>query len=92
MTLSGSKDKPRRSVLVMCDGLRADMLTPELTPNLARLAEAFCRFTNVRSMFPSVTRVCSASIATGCFPLSHGLCGNTVALDEGDGLVARNVG
>ena len=28
----------KRAVLVVCDGLRADMVTPELTPNLARLA------------------------------------------------------
>lgn len=85
-------ERPRRSVLVICDGLRADLLTPELTPHLWRLSESWCRFTDYRSMFPSVTRVCSASIATGCRPASHGLSGNTVALDEGDGLMARNVG
>ena len=88
----GEATPGHRSVLVMCDGLRRDMLTAELTPNLHRLAQAWCRFPNVRSMFPSVTRVCSSSIATGCFPASHGLAGNTVAIDEGDGLVARNVG
>lgn len=82
----------RRSVLVMCDGLRRDMLGPELTPNLHALALEWCAFPNVRSMFPSVTRVCSSSIATGCFPASHGLAGNTVAIDDGEGLVARNVG
>lgn len=82
----------RRSVLVICDGLRRDMVTPVLAPNLHRLSQQWCRFPDVRSMFPSVTRVCSSSIATGCFPASHGLAGNTVAIDEGDGLVARNVG
>ncbi len=28
----------KRAVLVVCDGLRADMVTPELTPIPARLA------------------------------------------------------
>ena len=31
-------------------------------------------------------------MATGCFPASHGLHGNVVALDEGDGLVPVPVG
>ena len=45
-----------------------------------------------RSVFPSATRVNSASLATGCFPASHGLHGNVIALDEGDGLVPVPVG
>jgi hypothetical protein len=43
-------------------------------------------------VFPSATRVNSASIATGCWPKSHGLAGNAIALDEGDGLKAVSVG
>jgi len=38
-----------------------------------------------RGVFPSVTRVTSASIATGCHPGRHGLLGNTMVLDEGAG-------
>src|SRR5262249_10837499 len=45
-----------------------------------------------RSVFPSTTRASSASIATGCQPARHGLLGNTMALDEGDGLVCRTAG
>ncbi|MBM3598357.1 MAG: alkaline phosphatase family protein [Alphaproteobacteria bacterium] len=82
----------KRAVLVICDGHRADLVTPELTPNIWRLAQAGRRFTSHASVFPSVTRVSSASIATGCRPARHGLHGNTMALDEGDGLVVRDVG
>lgn len=82
----------KRAVVVICDGLRADQVVPELTPNLCRLAETSTVFTEHRSVFPSTTRTTSASIATGCLPGKHGLEGNCVALDEGDGLVALSVG
>ena len=82
----------KRAVLVVCDGLRADMVTPELTPNLARLAGRSRVFASHRSVFPSTTRTTSASVATGCLPGRHGLEGNCVALDEGDGLFAISAG
>ena len=82
----------RRAVLVICDGLRADMICPEWTPNLSRLAKVSRRFVNHRSVFPSTTRTTSASIATGCQPGRHGLEGNAVAINEGHGLVALSVG
>ena len=82
----------KRAVVVICDGLRADMVTPGLTPNLCALAREGQSFTGHRGVFPSTTRTTSASIATGCLPGRHGLEGNCVAIDEGDGLVALNVG
>jgi len=82
----------RRVVLVVCDGHRADFVAPELTPNICALAAHGRFFGRHGSVFPSVTRVASASIATGCRPARHGLHGNTMALDEGDGLVVRDVG
>jgi len=82
----------KRAVLVICDGLRADLLSPERTPNLSRMASEARSFTAHRSVFPSTTRTTSASIATGCHPAGHGLQGNAVALDEGQGLVALTVG
>ena len=82
----------KRVVLVICDGLRADMIRPEWTPNLCRLAGDARSFSNHRSVFPSTTRTTSASIATGCHPGRHGLEGNAVALDEGNGLVPLSVG
>ena len=64
-----------RAVLVVCDGLRADTINPELTPNLVRFAGVSHIFANHRGVFPSTTRVTSASIATGCLPGNHGLEG-----------------
>jgi hypothetical protein len=82
----------RRAVIIVCDSLRRDLITPADAPTLAGLAEAACNFTAARSVFPSTTRVSSASIATGCLPGRHGLFGNTMALDEGGGLVCLSVG
>jgi len=82
----------RRAVIIVCDSLRRDLITPTDAPTLAGLAEAACNFTAARGVFPSTTRVSSASIATGCLPACHGLFGNTMALDEGGGLDCLSVG
>jgi len=82
----------RRAVIVVCDSLRADMIRPDTAPTLASLpGNAVTRYTGCRGVFPSVTRVTSASIATGCHPGRHGLLGNTMVLDEGAGLVCLSV-
>ena len=82
----------KRAVVMIIDGLRADMVGEKFTPRLAEIVERSRWFTDQRSVFPSATRVNSASIATGCWPKSHGLAGNAIALDEGDGLQAVSVG
>jgi len=81
-----------RAVIVICDSLRADLITPADAPFLTELAERSARFANHASVFPSTTRTSAASIATGCLPARHGLLGNTMALDEGEGLVCLSVG
>lgn len=82
---------PRAIVLVL-DGLRRDLVTPALTPNLAAFAGQATRFANHRSVFPSATRVVSAAFATGCRPARNGLHGNTVALTKDGRLVLFDVG
>jgi arylsulfatase A-like enzyme len=82
----------KRVVIVICDSLRADLIAPADTPFLIELGARGTGFAAHRSVFPSTTRASSASIATGCLPARHGLYGNTQALDEGDGLICRNVG
>jgi arylsulfatase A-like enzyme len=68
------------------------MIRPDTAPTLAALpGAAVKRYTGCRGVFPSVTRVTSASIATGCHPGRHGLLGNTMVLDEGAGLVCLSV-
>jgi hypothetical protein len=81
-----------RVVIVICDSLRADLITEADAPFLSELAQRSARFANHTSVFPSTTRTSAASIATGCLPARHGLLGNTMALDEGDGLVCLSVG
>ena len=82
----------KRAVVMVIDGLRADMIGDDFTPRLAAIAGRSRWFTDQRSVFPSATRVNSASIATGCWPKSHGLAGNAIALDDGNGLEAVSVG
>jgi len=65
-------------LLVVFDGLRPDMVRPDTTPNLLRFAALGTRFTRARSVFPSETRVCSATVATGCLPRRHGLVANRI--------------
>ena len=82
----------RRSVVVILDGLRRDFVAPDLTPNLCRLRNEAEWFPEHRSVAPSVTRVASSCIATGCYPDAHGLEGNCLALVEDGRLVVHDVG
>ncbi len=81
-----------RAVIVICDSLRDDLITPRDAPFLSDLGRRSARFAAHSSVFPSTTRTSAASIATGCLPARHGLLGNTMALDEGDGLICLSVG
>ena len=81
----------KRCVVVICDSLRNDFVG-EQTPVLHALQKAGTRFTRMQAVFPSTTRVSSASIATGCHPERHGLLGNTMILQEPGGLITRSVG
>lgn len=65
-----------RVVIAVFDGLRPDLVTPELTPNIMRLAARGTWFRQARSVFPSVTRVATSSIAAGAPPIVHGIVGN----------------
>jgi arylsulfatase A-like enzyme len=82
----------RRAVVVVLDGMRRDLIDEATTPALARLAGGAMSFAAHRSMFPSATRVVSASFATGCHPARHELQGNTLALLEHGQLVYHDAG
>jgi len=82
----------RRVIIVTLDGLRRDMISGETTPNLVAFARQAEQFHDYRTVFPSCTRVVSASLATGCRPARHGLQGNSVALMEDGKLVRRDAG
>jgi len=82
----------KRVILVVCDGLGRDWLGKGHTPFIDGCLRTGLRPADHRAVFPSVTRVSAASIATGCFPGSHGLYGNQVALMEDGKLVVSDVG
>ena len=82
----------RRAVVVVLDGMRRDLIDEATTPALVRLAGGAMSFAAHRSMFPSATRVVSASFATGCHPARHELQGNTLALLENGRLVYHDAG
>jgi hypothetical protein len=82
----------RRAVVVIADGLRRDAVSAAQTPTLTALRAKGTWFAAHRPVFPSATRVSSASFATGCWPATHGLQGNTVALLEAGRPVRHDVG
>lgn len=63
-------------VAVVFDGLRPDHVRPDLTPNILRLAARGARHARAYSVFPSLTRVASATLSTGALPRDHGIMGN----------------
>ena len=70
------------------DGLQPAQVRHDLAPNLARFADEGVFFEHHHPVFPSVTRVNAASIATGVGPGAHGLAANTmVARDSDPGVV-----
>jgi hypothetical protein len=81
----------RKVVIVVCDRLRRDLFG-DATPTLIGFAKTATTFASHRAIFPSATRVTSASIATGCVPGRHDLHGNMMGLDDGGGPVAYSVG
>jgi arylsulfatase A-like enzyme len=76
----------RPLVLVfVVDGLRPDAITAEDTPTLFRLRAEGVDLVNSHAVFPTVTRVNAAAIATGTQPGTNGLVGNQMfvpAVDE----------
>jgi arylsulfatase A-like enzyme len=74
-------EKPARGqaghvVLVAWDGMRPDFISEELTPNLWRLAQRGTTFRRHHSVFPSLTTVNTAALATGVHPQRNGLLSN----------------
>ena len=70
--------RAKRAFIMVWDGMRPDLISAELTPNLASLAARGVRFLDSHAVFPTVTRVNSASLSTGAWPAEHGIAGNTV--------------
>jgi predicted AlkP superfamily pyrophosphatase or phosphodiesterase len=63
-------------ILFVVDGLRPDAITADGTPTLFRLRAEGVDFANSHAVFPTVTRVNAAALATGAQPGTNGIVGN----------------
>jgi hypothetical protein len=80
----------QRALLMVWDGLRPDLVSPTLTPNLWHLAETGVWCDRSYAVFPSLTRANSPAISTGCRPGKAGVPGNTFLLRAPDGTLASH--
>jgi predicted AlkP superfamily pyrophosphatase or phosphodiesterase len=65
-------------LIAIFDGLRPDIVSPEHTPNIARLKKEGVHYSRSHAAFPTVTRVNGGSLVTGMWPGRHGLVSNTM--------------
>lgn len=79
LSLSGYAQSTRhKTLLIFFDGLRPDYITAEQMPHLFAFKQKASEGQRHHSVFPTVTRVNSASYATGSYPGTHGILGNAV--------------
>ena len=71
-----------RTLIVFFDGLRPDYINELHMPNLYAFSKNASVGNKHHSIFPTVTRVNSPSYATGSYPKSHGIMGNSVYFPE----------
>lgn len=81
-----------RAFVMVWDGMRPDLISAELTPHLWNLTQTGVRFRDSHAVFPTVTRINSASLATGTQPANHGILGNSLYVRDVDPKQAINMG
>ena len=81
-----------RTLIVIFDGLRPDYITPQTMPNVDAFRKKGIYGKHHHSVFPTVTRVNSSSFATGSYPATHGLMGNTVYFPQINATKGLNTG
>ena len=74
----------RNIVIVVFDGLQPVQVTPALMPNLAGFVTEGVAFDNHHPVYPSVTRINTASMVTGQNPGAHGIAGNKLVMRDYD--------
>lgn len=68
--------EPHNVLIFVADGLRADSVTPQTAPTLARIQREGINFSNPHSLFPTITTVNASAIATGHYIGDTGDFGN----------------
>ncbi|HEY4307589.1 MAG TPA: alkaline phosphatase family protein [Gemmatimonadaceae bacterium] len=96
VTLLGAAPRQARQtgdpfvILIVVDGLRPDVITPDLMPNLSRLRSEGTEYVNSHSAIPTVTRVNGAVITTGRWQSATGILSNSPYIASFDSLRALN--
>ncbi len=71
--VSDTAPAARRVIVLVLDGLRADLVGDPRFPNLARLHAASAATTDATTVLPSVTAVAMTSLLSGLAPADHGV-------------------
>ena len=87
-----SGQRPTRAFIMIWDGMRPDLVSPELTPRLAALAADGVTFDAHHAVLPTVTRVNAATLATGAPTAVHGLPANVFFAPAVDARAPISVG
>src|SRR5262245_19886152 len=93
-----SDDRPampttaRFVIVFVVDGLRPDAITAAHPPTLLRLRAEGVEFVNSHAVFPTVTRVNAAALATGTHPGTNGILGNQMFVPAVEPTRAFNTG
>ena len=74
------RNRSRLVILVVWDGLRPDAVTPTATPNLFALTHGGVYFAAHHALYPSLTMVNAAGLATGAASGANGIVANTMYL------------
>ena len=74
----------KRVLVIVIDGLRPDYVTDETMPVLAHIRRTGYEGQNHHAVYPTSTRINSASIATGSYPQKHGLLNNALYMPRVD--------
>jgi hypothetical protein len=69
-------------IVIGADGLRPDLVTPDIMPTVSALARAGVRFAHHHAVYPTHTRVNMSSLTTGTTPGRHGIVANTMLVSD----------
>ncbi len=74
--VKAASSEERHVVIVVWDGMRPDLVTPENAPTLCQLAREGVTFRNQHAVYLSATHVNGTAIETGMYPQRSGLIAN----------------
>ncbi|HEX3722545.1 MAG TPA: nucleotide pyrophosphatase/phosphodiesterase family protein, partial [Nitrolancea sp.] len=81
--------RSRRVLIVGSDGMRPDLVDPDLMPTFAKLIDQGTRLNEHHAVYPTHTRVNISSLATGTTPGRHGIVANVMRVEGAteDGII-----